>query len=859
MTVPDYTPSPAQPPNILQALQQRPLACAALGLIAGLSGGLGGLWLEFWPWLYWAASLGTLGALAALLAAAPARAGAWLLVAGLSLGAWRIQPLSQALRAPDLVGIPAARISGLVQEDLGYDPVTQRQGLILREAQVQDLGRKDGRWQAWPGRLRVSLSLGAPTELLGPEDRVTLYASLRPLPRKSNPGEFDYRAWCLGRGITALASGRDALPLGVERFDGKFWPLRRLGWELHRHLDAGLTRHLGPRALALARGIVLGDKAGLSRQDLATYARGGLADLLAVSGTHLVLAAGLFLLLARALTWRGRVQAALALSLAILYALATGWDLTVQRALALFGLGLLGRVLDLETDFGVSLSAGAIAVLLAQPGALFEASFQLSALIALSAATLGPRLGAGLPARWPRWLRQGLGALLAAQAALLPLLAWHFHMVSWPGLIATLLAAPLAPLVLGLGLLCGGLGVAWPELGALLAWPLERTLRVLDQLSSTAAALPASGFATGTPSAWLMFATVLLGLLIWGPSFRFKRSLLSLAAAGWLLWLLWPGLPWAQRHLGETRAWVLDVGQGDAVLVQFADGKTLLVDAGQAQPDMGAWVVVPALRSLGIWRLDWAVVTHPHADHAGGMAWVLGQLPTGVLAHSGWQPGKGEGRKERSRAWLPPNSRWTTSAQAWTNALEAARAAGTQVLDLSLQAAPQDWQERIRVLSPGQRAQRGSKHDMHNNNVALSIEGWLLLPGDMQAQGEARLLRAGLGQHAVLKAGHHGSKTSSSAAWLRALDPDWVLMSCGRGNRYRHPHPLVLGRLARRGLGRTDQQGALSLSWDGQRASLRAFWPGPWPRLHQRPPKVPLSAWTKLKRQGRLPEPESAD
>ncbi len=841
-----------------RACARRPLVCAALGLIFGLLLGRGGFWVELWPWLAWTASLGALGALVALIHTAPSRAGLWLLGAGLALGILRIQPLAVALQASDTRPIAAAEIRGVVHEDLGTNPESQRQGLILRQAWVRDLSVANDPWRAWPGRLRVSVGMSQVSEALGPEDQALIYASLRPHPHKTNPGEFDYRAWCLGRGITGLASGREGMPPRVQRYARQLWPPRRLGWELHRALDRGLTAQLSPRALALARGIVLGDKAGLSRQDLATYARGGLADLLAVSGTHLVLATGIFLLLARIFTWRGRAQAALALSLALLYALATGWDLTVQRALALFGLGLLGRILDLETDFGVSLAAGALAVLLAQPGALFEASFQLSALIALSAAMVGPPLAAGLPVRWPAWLRQGLGVLMAAQLALLPLLAWHFHMVSWPGLIATVLAAPLAPVVLGLGLLCGGVGWTAPSIGAVVAWPLERALGLLDQLSVTAAALPASGFATGTPSMRLMLCALALGFLIWGPSFRFKRSLLSAIAAGLLLWMLWPGLPWSHRHPGQTRAWILDVGQGDAVVVQFADGKTLLVDAGGAQPDMGSWVVVPALRSLGIWRLDWAVVTHPHADHVGGMAWVLDQIPTRAFVYSA------RGSTDRARKLEPPVttaarrfSPWLLSAQAWSKALLAAQTSGAQSIDLGLQDPPLDWQEKIEVLGPPRPPVRGTKHDMHNNGVVLSIEGWFLLPGDLERDGEARLVRQGLAPHAVLKAGHHGSKTSSSAAWLKALDPKWVLMSCGRANRYRHPHPWVLGRLTTRGLGRTDQQGALALVWDGQKAQLRTYLTGPWPALRQRPAKVPVSAWTRLKRQGW--KPESAD
>lgn len=811
-----------------QAWGLRPLGCAALGLCVGL--GLGRVWL-----LGLASALTWLGALVAGLLSAWTlwrsrdHALAWALLGlGLAAGLLRVHGLAQALAAPGGDDLRALRLQGTIAADDGPRPLTHRHLYVLKDVQVQALRDKAAPWQPWPAKLRASLDEWEAVDLgLLPGDRVQIYGDLHAVEGPSNPGEFDYRSYLLGKGIQGSFSAKKGW-LSSRLAEGAWYLPLRLAGRAQAWMGRGLAAGLAGRWLDLGRGIVLGDKSGLAREDLAEYSRSGLADLLAVSGTHFTLALGLVLLLARWVTASKRWQAALGLALGLAYALVTGFEAPVQRAFALFALWLVGRILDLDTELPTSLAAGALAILLAQPGALWEPGFQLSFLTTLAVCTVGPALGRELPIAWPHWLRLGLAALLAAQMALVPLLAYHFHQFCWPALFASIVSGTFTFAILALGLPLALLGTWLPGAGLVLGWPLTWTLRALDWVSAFSAALPGSAFSTGVVPALL-----LAGFVAWALLALFWRSShkgAGLAGLGLVLvsGLLWPGLPWMHQHAGLTKMWCLDIGQGDSTLLEFEDGRTLLVDAGPAKPDAGAWVVVPALRALGIQRLTWALATHADADHVGGLAWVLGQFPVGVLL---WN-----GQEVQSGPWV------AVQMQAELHHVP------LRALNAALPNLEEDGPWQVLNPAPARRPKKAPKKpDTNAASVVLRVEDWLLLTGDFPKKGEARLVKQGLKSVQVLKVGHHGSRTSTSPAFVRALDPEVALISCGRHNYYGHPHALALAALKGRDLDRTDLEGCLYLEHhqDGK-LSIRPWWDADPASLWQ-PRLRPPSPWRGLK------------
>ncbi len=804
---------------LANALIRRPLFCAALGLCLGVAvspifpksflffAGLAGLTALVLAWQMLSSKRQALAALA-------------FAVAGLAGGALRVQPLLQLWQAPGQAAVTMARLEAQVFADLGEREESGRRVLLLENVRVKDLESADDA-KLWQGRVRLSFEPDPSAPALGPGDRIAFLGSIRPTQEASNPGEFRYRAFLLGRGITAQASSRKAAaPEQLSR--GSAWQPRRLAWIAWTRLIQGLEQSgLSPRAVALTRGMVLGDTGSLTNRDMSVYARTGLVHILSVSGLHMALAMSLFLLLGKSAGLSRRGLAWMALPFAFGYAMICGMPVPCQRALCLFVFVLLGQALDLDTDLATSLGLGAILILLIQPGALFEAGTQLSFLVSLGLVTLTPLIQKNMPESWPRWLQRGLAATLAAELASVPLVAWHFGVYCWPALVATLLTAPLMGPVVGLGLLNAVLGYVAPSLALLTAWPLEWVLKTLDWITSHLALLPLAAFSVGRPAfVWmfLWFAAV-LAFSAW------PRKSTAWIFVPLMLGMLWPGLPLAHRHPGETRVWFLDVGQGDAILTEFEDGKVLLVDAGPRLPDAGSWVVGPALRRLGINQVDWAVVTHPHADHAGGMAWVLDQFRVSTLIHSGE----------------------SHSGLIWPGLLASAQERGVSVLDLSQDATPLAWEGRIRKLSPVPPRLQHSKQDMHNNNVVLEVGGWLLLTGDLQSQGEARLIKNGSLKHIeVLKVGHHGSKTSSSRRFLKAIRPSYAVISAGRHNRFGHPAPQPLRDLAGQTLFRTDLQGCIRVSHDSSGTRFFPWWPATPESLRQAPPRVKRSKWKKF-------------
>ncbi|HXC65740.1 MAG TPA: ComEC/Rec2 family competence protein, partial [bacterium] len=365
---------------------------------------------------------------------------------------------------------------------------------------------------------------------------------------------------------------------------------------------------------------------------------------------------------------------------------------------------------------------------------------------------LGPFLAARMPGLWPAWLRHLAGAQLSLQWALLPLLAYHFHVLSWPGLLGGLLAVLAIAVVLALGLPLAVLGGRVPGAAWLLGGLLHQVLRGLAWSAQTLTHWHGALFAAGAPPYLLVLGFLAWALLCLAYAGRFRRSGLAIAAMALLLCLLWPGLAWAHHHAGETKLWMLDVGQGDSLLMEFGDGRTLLMDAGPARPDAGAWSVVPAIRALGIQRLDWAAASHADADHVGGLATVLEQVPCTVLL---WN-----GQASQEPRWLVARSMARLQRVSLRSLRAGQRGSGDE-----------PWVV-LNPLPPRRRAHPAKHPDTNRASLVLRVEDWLLLTGDLPKPTERRLERLRLARPvAVLKVGHHGSRSATSFGWARALHP----------------------------------------------------------------------------------------
>lgn len=776
-----------------------------------------------WPPALWAA-----GGLLAVLLAGSGRAAwgpGWLLAGGRS----RLAALFAA--GGFLVSLLAAgslaRLPGDLPELLARPQPLDLQGVVAGPPEpvvggwrfpLRLIAAGDGAGTWWPARGRVSLLVRVPElegrpgepgvleELgLGLGDRVAVRAELRPLPSDGNPGLFSPGAWRRRQGVAA--EGWLPSPRFLQRLETGTG-LRAWAEGLRLRLAVRLFEGLEPELAGLGAALLLGDRRWLPPATADQVRAAGLGHLLAVSGLHVGILGGLawWLVGGRRQEPGWLVRGVISLWLGLV-GLLTGGAPSAQRAVIMALVGLwapAGR-----RDPAQALAAAGLLLLLRHPLAGQDLGFQLSFAATAGVLLLGPRLGeAGRRAVGRLGLALGYG--LGAGLAVAPLTAWHLGEVALWGVPATLAATP----VLTAGLV-GLLAVAVFGSGAP-SWLVDGTEGALEALLAVArvsGGLPGARWSIPRPPGWLFLLAG--GAFLWGarqgprllPQGLARRRVVLAAAGVALLW----GWSWG-RPPGLLTLTVIDVGQGDALLVETPRGRRVLIDGGgwpafgaAPAPDVGERVILPFLRAERIGRLDLVVSTHPDGDHTLGLRAVLERMPVGLLVHNGWiGPGTavdllGPWRAEVDRlVWQGPGR---------PRALpHVALHAGDRIL--------LEPGVSLTVLHP---PREGFPRDGNDGSLVLLLEGRgvrFLLLGDAERRAQEAMLRRwgreGLASD-VVKLAHHGAASGTWLPFLEAVAPQVALNSAGRANRYGHPHAETLAALQRLGvpLYRTDRDGAL--------------------------------------------------
>lgn len=599
------------------------------------------------------------------------------------------------------------------------------------------------------------------------------------------------------------------------------------------HARSRIDATFVPLAAPLARALVLGEN-DLTDEDDSAFRASGLSHLLAVSGTHLVFAVlgvvqALSAVLRRveSLAARhdvARFSAAFGAVLAPLYADFAGGSGSARRAAFMLSIGLgaraFGRAGNATRAFALSIVLGA----LLDPLVGFDVSFLLSVAATSGLLSLGrllsERLVNGRRNVVVRTAAASLAATLSAMAPCAPLLAMLGPSLTIAGIFANVLAAPFGEVV-ALPLCLAHAIVFFAPLERGVGLVASGALLVVRALARASAAATYLAVPVPPPSAWQMAA---LGIGALGAAFSVaSRGVPALARSRWFR-AAWLGatalalvvLERAAMRAGRPaalRVTVLDVGQGDANLVDFPDGTLMLVDGGGfvgSPVDPGARVILPLLRARRRDRIDIAVLSHPHPDHYLGLATVTAAVPVGELWDTGQGRAQGAGPEYHAM-------------------LAALAARGVPLMGPGeLCAGPRRFgRATVTVLSPCPTFDPAI--GANDNSFVLKLvlgEKAALLTGDAEHEAEERLLssRAPL-EAELLKTGHHGSRTSTSEAFLRATRPRFATLSCGIRNRFGHPHPEVLENLARAGVPalRSDLYGSIEWRTDGGASSLRTF------------------------------------
>ena len=690
-------------------------------------------------------------------------------------------------------------------------------------------------------------------------DRLRFPARLRLPHNYHNPGAFDLVGYLAGKGIAATASVRAEKVERLQGFTGNRWELFRT--RSHRSIIAMIHKLWPPEQAALIDAMVIGDAAFIDRDTRADFQRSGTYHILVVSGMNVGILAFVSFWLLRKLRAGDFAASVLTMAMAILYAILTDVGAPVWRAVLMMAVYLGARLLYRERSMLNALGAAALALMLLDPRTVLGASFQLTFLCVLAIAAVGvpllertsapyrtglrhldtleydpvlpPRVAQfrldlrmvfarvrrllgyhDFSSRASEWtLLRGIGVLFGAldlivisalmQVSLALPMAYYFHRATSFGVPANILVVPFTELLMPAAVAAVGLGYISVWLARIPAIVSSAALAAITGTVRGLGGLRLADLRVPTPEPWVALVACLslaVAMLLARKRWRWT-GLGMVALVGSALWIGWgPAYPHIRRGVLEVTS--IDVGEGDSNLIVTPEGKTLLIDAGGptggphlSEFDVGENVVSPYLWSRGFQRLDVVALTHAHSDHMGGMSSVL----------KNFRP------KELWLSVIPPSADLA-------KLLEEARGLGIRVeqhfdgdefpfggTEVRVLAPARDW----RSFRPG-----------NNDSLVLKISYGAtaaLMEGDAEAVSEARMVDQNPAA-ALLKVGHHGSKTSATPQFLAAVHPQYAVISVGARNPFGLPKMEVLERLEGANVAtyRTDMDGAASFFLDGR-------------------------------------------
>ena len=688
-------------------------------------------------------------ALVAALAASDTRrlalAGVALLVAGLWWGALRGEALDRSYLADRIGETASAQV-------VVTGPARTTPFAIRVPAEVRRFGTT---------RFRERVLLELPPERAPPQGAV-LELRARPVAPRGPETGFDERGWLARRGVHVVLRGEGM------RIVGRRGGIGGVADRLRAHVESTLARGTTGERRALLAGIVLGEDSGIDAAQRDAFEASGLMHLLAVSGQNMAITAIGVVTVARVVGVGRLAGEGVAILVVLSYALAVGWQPSVVRAAVAGVLASLAWIVARPRDRWHALAVGALVLLCWLPASALEPGFQLSFAAVAAIFVVLPRVG-GVPDAYPvpRGLWDVIVVAVACGVVTAPIVWLHFGAVALWTVPANVAAEPAMPPLIGLSLAAAAIEPVLPGAAAALAWLAGWCAAWIAFVADVVSAWPSAQLRSPVALTAVLSIVATVWLVRRLPRYRRRGAAvgvvsvaLALAAAACAFR---PAPAWSPPS--GLRLTVLDVGQGDAILVE-APGASVLVDQGPPEAD-----VAGQLRRLGLRSLTAIVLTHPQRDHIGGAASVIRRLRVATV--------------------LDPEL--AVRGPEYADALAAARERGVPVVEIRAGDAFRLGRLRLDVLWPDDAGLPGEDPNLNATVIHARFgETDALLTADAESDVTRRL---SLGPVEILKVAHHGSEDPGLPDLLRVLRPRVAVISVGEGNDYDHPRPETIGAL----------------------------------------------------------------
>ncbi|MSP64563.1 MAG: DNA internalization-related competence protein ComEC/Rec2 [Bacteroidetes bacterium] len=646
-------------------------------------------------------------------------------------------------------------------------------------------------------------------------DVISIECLLEEPSRSRNPGEFSYRDYLSMHDvygiITPVNNIIEVIEIGSPNiiFEKIIIPSRKF-------IKNVINFTMSSEESFVMKGLLLGDQAMISPEIKSSFINTGTIHVLAVSGSHIALIISVLYLLFGMIRIPFKIKISVTILGIIFYMLLTGSTPSVVRASIMGIVVLTSQLLDRKTNLYNTLGVSALIILIWDTRQLFDAGFQLSYSAVFSMVFFYPRIKLFMENRIPKSLNKRkftkqlillFGITLAAQIGTIPITAGYFEKISIISLVANLVVVPLIAFVMTIGLISVITSSISFWIGSFFMEVSKYILSFIIYFVDLMNQVPFGIIQTSTFTFWSFsyYLIIILFFLSLNKIQRLRKIFLLLF--GIITLNLWFSNFQLLNKNNNLRITILDIGQGEAILIQTSENKNILIDAGTTtrNNNSGEKIITPFISRSEISKIDYFIITHPHSDHIGGASNILNSIKVLNVLDSG-QPYSSKIYKEFD-SMISKNK---------INRIILSRG---DVIEI-------ENNLRLYVLHPTKYFIDIDSSDgfteLNNSSVILKLvygQSSILLTGDAEIESEDEIVNqyGDFLNTDILKAGHHGSKTSTSENLLKYVTPEYATISVGKFNKFHHPSPIILDRLKSYNskIFRTDKDGAIIFESNG--------------------------------------------